>query len=169
MFYICKIKYLDTMDTNYLISNKYKPIGWVLFLLGLAAGFYLLLTDYEAEILNVKVLAIYGGDGIFSSNEGFFRVIENSIFDELVALFIIIGGLLVGFSKEKVEDEFIYKLRKDSLVWALLLNYLILALAVIFIYDFTFFDVLVFNMFTPLIFFIIRFNFIKLKNQSGEE
>lgn len=140
-----------------------------MFIIGLVAGLYLMFTDYEAEILNVKVLALYGGDGIFSSNQGFFKIIENSILDEIVALLIIVGGLLVGFSKEKVEDEFIYKLRKDSLVWALLLNYLILALAVIFIYDFTFFDVLVFNMFTPLIFFIVRFNFIKFKNQSVEE
>ena len=157
------------MKTNYLISNKYKPLGWVLFIAGIIAGLFLSFTDYEAEILNVKVLALYGGDGIFSSNQGFFKIIENSILDELIALSIIIGGLLVGFSREKIEDEFIYKLRKDSLVWALLFNYLILSLAIVFIYDFTFFDVLVFNMFTPLIFFIIRFNFLKLKTRSNEE
>lgn len=157
------------MGSNYLISHKFKPVGWVLFVAGILAGLYLMFTDYEVEILNVKVLALYGGDGIFSSNEGFFKIIENGIFDELTALSIIIGGLLVGFSREKIEDEFIYKLRKDSLVWALLFNYLVLVLAIVFIYDFTFFDVLVINMFTPLIFFILRFNFIKFKNQSGEE
>ncbi|MBT8287240.1 MAG: hypothetical protein HKN00_10455 [Flavobacteriaceae bacterium] len=157
------------MRTNYLISNKFKPLGWVLFIIGIIAGFFLFGTEYESEILKVKVVSLYSGDSIFSSDEGFFRIIENSILDELIALSIIIGGLIVGFSKEKVEDEFIYKLRKDSLVWAMLFNYLVLALAIMFIYDFTFFDVLVFNMFTPLIFFIIRFNFLKLKSVSHEE
>ena len=157
------------MKTNYLIANKYKPLGWVLFISGIIAGLFLFGTEYETELLNVKVLSLYSGDSIFSSNEGFFRIIENSILDELIALAIIIGGLLVGFSKERIEDEFIYKLRKDSLVWAMLFNYLVLALAIVLIYDFTFFDVLVFNMFTPLIFFIIRFNFLKLKSRAHEE
>ena len=157
------------MSTNYLISNKYKPLGWVLFVIGIIAGFFLFGTEYESDFLNVKVLSFYSGDSIFSNDEGFFKIIENSILDELIALSIIVGGLIVGFSKEKIEDEFIYKLRKDSLVWAMLFNYLVLILAIVFIYDFTFFDVLVFNMFTPLIFFIIRFNFLKLKAQSHEE
>ena len=41
--------------------------------------------------------------------------------------------------------------------------------AIIFVYDFGFFDIMVFNMFTPLVFFILRFNFMKLKSRSNEE
>ena len=157
------------MKTNYLIPNKFKPLGWILFIVGIIAGLILMVGEYETEWLKVKMLALYSGESILSSDTGFFRVVENSIVDEIIALFIILGGLMVGFSKEKVEDEFIYKLRKDSLVWAMLFNYAILVLAIIFIYDFTFFDVLVFNMFTPLIFFIIRFNFLKLRIANHEE
>ena len=160
---------ISIMESKYLIANKFKPLGWVLFILGLVGGIFILATEYESDILTVPVFAIYNGDTIFSSNEGFFKIIENSIFDELVAIAIIVGGWMVGFSKEKEEDEFIFKLRKDSLVWALMVNYIILLLAVVFIYDFTFFDVLVFNMFTPLIFFVLRFNFLKLKTRSYEE
>ncbi len=87
------------------------------------------------------------------------------LLDEIISIFIIIGGLIVGFSKEKIEDEFIYKLRNDSLVWAIIFNYIVLLFAIVFVYDFTFFDVLVFNMFTPLLFFIVRFNFLKLKSE----
>jgi len=157
------------MKTNYLLPNKYKLIGWILLIIGLIGGIYLIGTDYESDALNVKVFAIYNDDTFFSNNSGFFKIIENSIVDELVSIAIIIGGLVVGFTKEKVEDEFIYKLRKDSLVWAIIANYIILLLAIIFVYSFTFFDVLVFNMFTPLLFFIIRFNFLKLKSNSNEE
>lgn len=157
------------MKTNYLLPNKYKIYGWILLIIGLILGIIAISSDYESEALTINVFSVFNDDAISSNDSGFFNVIKNSIIDELAALAIIFGGLIVGFSKEKIEDEFIYKLRKDSLVWGIIANYIILVLAIIFIYGFTFFDVLVFNMFTPLLFFIFRFNFLKLKSGSDEE
>jgi len=157
------------MKTNYLLPHKFKALGWVLFILGIVGGLYVLTANYEQDILSTSVLSIYNGDSIFGKEGGFFKIIKNDIFDEIISLFIIVGGLFVTFSREKVEDEFIYKLRKDSLVWAIIFNYSVLIIAILFVYDFAFFDVLVFNMFTPLIFFILRFNFLKLKSKSHEE
>ena len=156
------------MKTNYLLPNKYKTVGWILFIIGLIGGIFIYLSDYESDALTVNVLSVYN-ESFLGSEKGFFQIIENSILDELIALAIITGGLLVGFSKEKVEDEFIYKLRKDSLVWAIIFNYAVLILTIVFVYDLAFFDVLVFNMFTPLLFFIFRFNFLKHKSLSHEE
>ena len=156
------------MKTNYLLPNKFKTVGWILFIIGLIGGIFIYLSDYESDALTVNVLSIYN-ESFLGSEKGFFQIIENSILDELIALAIIAGGLLVGFSKEKVEDEFIYKLRKDSLVWAIIFNYAVLILTIVFVYDLAFFDVLVFNMFTPLLFFIFRFNFLKHKSLSHEE
>lgn len=156
------------MKTNYLLPNKFKTIGWILFIIGIIGGIFIYLSDYESDALTVNVLSVYN-ESFLGSEKGFFQIIENSILDELIALAIIVGGLLVGFSKEKVEDEFIYKLRKDSLVWAIIFNYSVLILTIIFVYDLAFFDVLVFNMFTPLLFFIFRFNFLKHKSLSHEE
>lgn len=156
------------MQTNYLLPNKFKTFGWSLFIIGIISGIFLFASEYESNALRINVLSIYN-NSFFSNEKGFFQIIENSIVDELIALAIIIGGLIVGFSKEKIEDEFIYKLRKDSLIWALIFNYVILILAILFVYDLAFFDILVFNMFTPLLFFIIRFNFLKLKSNSHEE
>ena len=75
-------------------------------------------------------------------------------------------------SKEKIEDEYIAKTRLESLVWATYLNYCILLLALLFVYDMAFFWVMIFNMFTLLLFFIVRFNYLifKLnKTESHEE
>lgn len=157
------------MKTNYLLPNKYKTIGWILFILGLIGGIFMYASNYESDVLSINVLSIFNNDSLFGSEKGFFKIIENSILDELIALSIIIGGLIVGFSKERIEDEFIYKLRKDSLVWAIIFNYIVLIFMILFIYNFTFFNVLVFNMFTPLLFFVFRFNFLKLKSNSHEE
>ena len=156
------------MKTSYLLPHKYKTLGWILLVVGLIIGLIVFYGGYETDLLKIKVITIYDEGGFLGGKKGFFKIIENNILDELAALSIIIGGIIVGFSKEKVEDEFIYKLRKDSLVWAILFNYMVLILAIIFVYDFTFFHVLVFNMFTPLLFFVIRFNFLKLKSNHEE-
>ena len=120
-------------------------------------------TDY----LKMKVLSIYH-DELFRE-KSFFQIIENGIFDELVSLCLIIGGVFIGFTKEKIEDEFIYKLRKDSLVWALIVNYSILLIAILFVYDMSFLHILFFNMFTPLLFFVFRFTVLKSKYLRYEE
>jgi len=141
------------MKTNYLLPNKYKKLGWCLFLTGIILGIFLQIFNAKEDLFGLDIINNFGYEFL----------------DEVISILIIIGGLLIGFTKEKIEDEFIHKLRHESLVWAIILNYIILLLTVIFIYDGNFFTVLVYNMFTPLIFFIIRFNFLKIKSRSNEE
>ncbi|CAH8283358.1 hypothetical protein EV196_102319 [Mariniflexile fucanivorans] len=141
------------MKTNYLLPNKYKAFGWLLFLSGIILGIFLQVFDSTDDLFNIDIINNFGYEFL----------------DEIISVLIVIGGLLVGFSKEKTEDEFIHKLRHESLVWAIILNYIILLFTIIFIYEANFFTVLVYNMFTPLIFFIVRFNFLKLKLNSDEE
>jgi len=156
------------METNYLLPNKFKKLGWVLFGLGLIGGIFIYATiGLTDKFLKVKVLSVY--DNQLFGDSSFFKIVENGIFDELVSVFIIVGGFLVGFTKEKIEDEFIYKLRKDSLVWVLIVNYSILLVAILFVYDMTFLHILFFNMFTTLVFFVIRFSVLKYKYLSHEE
>ncbi|WP_299381897.1 hypothetical protein [uncultured Lacinutrix sp.] len=157
------------MKSNYLLPNKFKPLGWILFITGILFGLVLIFKGYDYEPLKFKVLSLFNKSFLGSGSMTFFKIIDTGIANELVTITIIIGGLIIGFSKEKVEDEFIYKLRKDSLVWAFIINYIVLLIATLFIFDLTFFNVLVFNMFTPLIIFVFRFNFIKLKSNSDEE
>ena len=159
------------MKTNYLLPHKYKTLGWILFIIGTISGASLFISEFEFHnFFKIKVLSIFNSDIDFKGNkEPFFQIIENGVLDEIISLFIIVGGLLVGFTKEKVEDEFIYKLRKDSLVWAIILNYTILLFLILFVYGGYFLNVMIYNMFTPLIFFIIRFNFLKHKSRSDEE
>tara|TARA_R110000751_G_scaffold7805_2_gene31440 strand:+ start:19904 stop:20377 length:474 start_codon:yes stop_codon:yes gene_type:complete len=157
------------MKTHYLLSNNFKIIGWVILILGLLTGIIFYKTILDGELLQTNVLVFYNSDRFFDNNNGFFKIIENGILDEIVAILIIVGGLIVGFSKEKIEDEFIFQLRKTSLVWAIIFNYIVLIFAIVFVYNMTFFEVLIFNMFTPLLFFIIRFNFLKYKSRNYDE
>jgi hypothetical protein len=157
------------MKTNYLFPYQIKKIGWILFIPGIILGFFFLIDQSEPNFLNVTVFSI-ARQAIFDDNV-FFTLTQDNILDEIIGLLLIIGAILIAFSKEKFEDEFISKIRLESLVWAIYLNYAVLILAIIFIYDMTFFWVIVLNMFTLLFFFIFRFNWalIKSKKQIRDE
>jgi hypothetical protein len=139
---------LQIMKTRFLFSHKLRLVGT------------LLLTT--AAIL--CIIDFYKTGGIFFSTpmsikfntlskEDWFGLIYNGI----LQVSMVLSLLFIGFSKEKVEDEQIAQLRLDSLQWAIYFNYALFILCIIFIYGFSFFSVLVYNVITPLIFFIIRF------------
>ncbi|WP_405206304.1 hypothetical protein [Aquimarina sp. LLG6339-5] len=152
---------------KYLLSNKFKKPGWIIFILGSIAGIYLQTIDFESTLLKTKVISLFHDDSFSKENNGIFRIIENHVIDEIVIILIIIGGLLISFSKEKIEDEFISKTRLDSLAWAILVNYSLLLLMTIFVYDLKYLHVLIYNMFTPLLIFIIRFNYVIYKDNKA--
>ena len=157
------------MSTNYLLPNKYKIIGWILFIPGLILGLLSFFENVDDDTITIPVLSIFHEEFMGSDPRELFAIITTGVLSEIIATVIIVGGLFIALSKEKIEDEFTSKLRTDSFVWAMVVNYIVLLLATLFIYNMTFFTVLVFNMFTPLVFFIIRYNFLKIKSQSDEE
>ena len=109
----------------------------------------------------MKVFAFYTAE---TKNITF---IKDDIIDEVICILILIGGLLAAFSKEKNEDEYISKIRLESLLTATYINYGLLFYSIIFVYDTGFFNILVFNMFTLLVIFLIGFNFLLYKAKQG--
>jgi hypothetical protein len=157
------------MKIKYLFPNRFKQLGWLVFAPAVVLGVIALILELEPAFLNLKVPALYV-DQLFGDQK-FFTLIENNFLNELLGVLIIVGGILVAFSKEKVEDEYIARIRLESLVWSVYVNYAILLLAILFIYDLGFMWVMIFNMFTILMFFIIRFNWqlARLKKTSDYE
>lgn len=155
------------MKSSFLLPNRFKQIGWILLSLGVVAGFYWLVIDSEPEWSTSKVLVFYQ-DQLFGKDL-WFTLQENTLLDEIASLLLIVGGWLIAFSREPVEDEFIAKIRLDCLAWAIHINYFVLLITILFIYGMTFFYVLVFNMFTPLLLFIIRFRWLLWKHSNKVE
>lgn len=131
-------------------------MGWILFIPGLILGVIELFGKFEPDFLSLPVLAIVSEPPL--GHHAYFRIIENNITDEITALMLILGAIFIALSREKHEDEFIAKIRLESLVWATYVNYGLLALSILFIYDLSFFFALMINMFAILIFFTLRFN-----------
>ncbi len=149
---------------NHLFPNRFKALsGWI-FYLALIAGSYLWFTDQFDDLLVVPVPDFFS-TGDFLSSEGFW--IENGILDELLTIVIIVSGIVHSFSREKIEDELIAKLRLDSLIWSLYVNYAIMILATLLIFGLAYFHVLVFNLFTIILFFNLRLRFALRKHYTS--
>lgn len=162
------------MKTSYLLPHKFKIIGWILLVPATILGVFILFNDFEFSFLNIKVLSLFPS---FDATPGIAKtfnysaIVENNFTNELAAILFITAAILVAFSKEKDEDEFISKIRLESLLFATYTNYAILIICLLFLYDFSFGYALIINMFTLLIVFIIRFNFVlfKLKSNLNEK
>ncbi len=155
------------MKTRYLFSHKFKKIGWLFFTIGLILGIVLLLNEFEYPYWEISVFPLIGDEpGILTKNASLLWS-KNNIADELASIFLIVGGILVTFSKTKDEDEFISKIRTESLIWATYINYAVLLLTILFVFDISFFNVLIYNMFTILIFFIVRFHYMLYKTKKN--
>ncbi|VAW27073.1 hypothetical protein MNBD_BACTEROID04-1116 [hydrothermal vent metagenome] len=152
------------MRSRFLFPHKYKPLGWFLFIVGFVLGLILLFNEYEYPKWEMDVFPLLGEKDIFSLAP--FKWGKNNVSDEIASILLIIGGILVSFSKTKDEDEYISKIRMESLIWATYVNYIVLIFAVIFVFDFTFFNVMIWNMFTILLFFTIRFHYVLYKSKK---
>ena len=137
----------------------------MLLIPGLLAGIVMLILG-EIKGPEMKILAIWVDELL--GKAGFFEVIENVIADELIAIGLLLGSVFIALSREKKEDEFIMRLRLESLVWALYWNYGILLFAILFVYGLPFFWVMTINMFSLLLLFVARFRWRMSSIRNGE-
>ena len=156
------------MKTRFLFPHKYKKIGWIFLIPSTLFGLFVIFTDYEPEWLNLPMFTFYSQGFPLSDNHttAYFSLIETNIANETVGVFFIVSAMLVAFSKAKNEDEFITKIRLESLVWATFVHFGILLMGILFVFDLEFFTFMVFNMFTLLIIFIVRFNIALYKSKT---
>jgi hypothetical protein len=157
------------MNQKLLLPSRFKTIGWFILIPATMAGIFLMTTDFESQWLTMRVFSIFGDDA-FLKNTGTpsqnFSFITADVTNSLVGILFITAGLMVSFSKEKREDEFIANLRLSSLLWSVWVNYILLLLAFLFIWNLDFLNVMVYNMFTILTIFIIRFNYILYRSKT---
>jgi len=155
------------MKTRYLFPHRFKLFGWIIFGIGMVLGIILSLNDFEYPDWSANVFPLIGEkEGSILTSNASRSWSVNNIADEIASLMIIIGGILVAFCKLKDEDEYSATIRTESLIWATYVNYAVLILSIVFVYGMPFFNVLIYNMFTILLFFIIRFHYLIFKTKK---
>ena len=137
------------MRSNYLFPYGTRYFGIALILIHVPIK---LLWDHYYPIGYDQSVSSSGTDGfLFSAPHLFFIG---------TTLMMLVGLFLVAFSRERVEDEQITQLRLDSLRWAIYLNYAILLFGLIFTRRSESDHILLLNIWLPLLFFILRFQWV---------
>ena len=159
-----KLKYFSLMEPRFLFPHRYKLIGWVIAVPCIILGLFVLFNDFSFDFLTIQLPFKYYFSDTFtlgnSKINGTDEVTALNFTDEIATIGSVIGMLMIAFSKVKIEDEYVSKIRLESLQWAIYFNFVLLILTTIFVHGMAYFQVIIFNMFTPLVFFIIRFHYI---------
>ena len=151
---------------NYLFNYKYKKIsGWIFYLL-IPVGLFLLLTERIQDIFVVNVFSIFSYEWFGSEPTGF-GWIENGLGDEIFTLLIIVSGLINSFSKEKIEDELISRIRLESLSLSLFISFGLIIISTFLVYNLNYMYVLVFNLFLIIFLFNLIFKFRLFKHYNS--
>jgi len=187
------------MKKSYLFPNYFKKIGYAiaipLFLILILNVCHV--TSFNFDFKTFGVLAYKGfsitservevnlshtiekleGDNMniettFETGQNAWFTMANTDFQATILPIILIVGLLfIAFSKEKIEDEMIVKIREQSLVWAVMVNFIILIIGILLIFGLPYLHFLSLQIFFVLILFIAKFNFelFRFKKVSKDE
>lgn len=138
------------MKTTLLLPNGFKKIGWVIFI--------------PSFILGCIIVFSLSGSGL---NLPFSEELLNNI----AIIGTILGALLIGFSREKIEDEMIQRIRLHALMSAMWINYLILIALSLAIYNLNYLIVMSASIATPLVIFLIVYyaSLYRLNRSSRHE
>lgn len=144
-----------------LLSNAYKPIGWVLFLSSFILAISNLMGNIDFLDIEVKLPALYC-DPLLSAPR-MFTWVNTELFPTLVGSLFTLGSIILIFSKEKEEDEMIGFIRLNALLWAVGCNAIYILFCFLFVYGVAFANILVYNIATIPLIFLARFYYQMFK------
>ena len=135
------------MKKLWLLPRNCRIVGWGLFVLCALLGLYLIFTGYapmQFDFLNASVanVAIIG---------------------------TLVGLVMVAFSKEQVEDEFVNSLRVDAMIKAFILNSVVIVLLSLTMYGIVYVYALSITQYIVLLAYIAFFRYNIRKNLCNNE
>ncbi|MBQ5958903.1 MAG: hypothetical protein IJL44_06935 [Bacteroidales bacterium] len=152
---------------SYLFPHRFRKAGWVISVVTIL---FFISSLIWFPNLRFKMPAIYFDTVFFeeSANRHFFTTADSGILTICLPL-LVLGLLLIGFSKEAIEDEFIVSIREKSLVWATYATAIVFVLLTLTVYGiaYTYVPYLIFFLF--LVLFIIKFRIELHRNASKNE
>ena len=135
---------------KFLLPYRWKLAGIFLLIAGTVSAIFYIWFDFRFK---VPVFAVYSS---FLETK-LFSVFRTNFSEELTLLLLISGLSLVMFSKEKNESESLDLIRSRALFKALAVNNILLFLSVLLIYGSGFIAILVINIFSFFIFYLLFF------------
>ena len=144
------------MPTKILIPHHFQKFGWIFilpFALLLFASNYF---EFSFSFLKLPI-----------RERSLFEDSVENFTNEFALIGVFVSLFLIAFSREKEEDEFIQKLRLDSLLVACYANTFILIIGTLLFYGFGYLEFMGYNMFTIQLIFIARFRWVLHKQRQS--
>jgi len=139
---------------NLLLPYRWKFAGILLVCLGTGLAVPYLFFDFR---FSMPVFAVFSS---FMETK-IFATFRTNFADELTLLLLVAGFSLIVLSKEKHETEKYDDLRLRSLFKAMLVNTVFMLFSLLFIYGAGFLAVLVFNLVSLQLFYLVFFFFAR--------
>lgn len=133
-----------------LLPYKFRPAGYMLILAGLVLATLYIWFDFRLT------LPVFAAISAFYETK-FFTVIHTNVADEFVLLSLLSGLAVIAFTREKNEPAGIDRLRLRAFFRSSVLNTLFLIFTILLVFGSGFLGLLVFNLFSFLLFYVIFF------------
>lgn len=150
------------MKDSLLLPNKYRRIGYTL--LPFAIAWLVLSSFFNISLFSFLRINQAGTEshGFFSSSEDFpwSKNFSADLNGTIAITLTLVALFLVAFSKEKKEDEYVSSVRLKAFQISIYMNYIILAVATVLVYGFSYLMVIEINLFTIPIIFILVYNYL---------
>lgn len=150
------------MKSKFLFPAWCNLAGYLLAIPGFILGYLTIFNKYQIPNFGFKIRV----------KDAFFENSIENFTNELAIFLVVIGLILIAFSKSRKEDELSARLRLNALYWSVMTYYLIYLLAIL--YSFIIGEIPFvgdhaseLNIFTPLLIFIARYNYLKHINKES--
>jgi hypothetical protein len=141
---------------TFLLPYPYKFAGFILAGSGIILAILYIWFDFRFFMPVIAILSWF-------LEMKWFVVLKTNFADELIMLSLLSGFFLIAFSKERFERKQWMMLRYKALFRALAVNSFFLFLSVIFVFGTAFIFILVVNLISIFIFYLIFFYSLKRK------
>ncbi|WP_432713953.1 hypothetical protein [Pedobacter sp.] len=143
------------MNNHTLLPNRFKKFGWLIFLFATLAFVVSRIFEWQPAFLDLTL------------NDRSL-ITEVNLLKEFIFTFWMIGLIMITFSKEKQEDEFISYLRLTSWQYAVLASLVISIIGTWSIFGWNYLIFSAFNMLTVPLSFIIIFNLLLYRHSNKQ-
>lgn len=170
ILYICSINQLKKlfMKKSYLFPNYFKKIGWAVSIPSII--YYILIICFDNLDFKIKMFSIFPSDQVFKESS-WFSITDTTFGLTFLPMLLMLSLVFIAFSREKIEDELISKIREKSLIWSVLVFMSLFIFCTLLLYGMLYYYFYIFNIYLLLILMIFKFNFeiYKLKKSLKNE
>jgi hypothetical protein len=146
---------------NLLLPYPVKFVGLFLSFIGILLSILYIWFDFR---FTMPVFAVFSS---FLETK-MFVIFRTNFADEITLIFLVTGISLIVFSKEKNETELLDSMRFSAFTKALISNTIFLLFSILFVFGSGFISILVLNLFSYSLFYLIFFYLAKYRKKSGE-